>query len=82
MTVKDVIGSLEQLRAGEKSSNDPLHVAANLSEINLKRIKHSKPGGTWRDWPENLRAECHKRTRGNHTLQFMVVWNGISQHQR
>ncbi|MDH0711335.1 DNA cytosine methyltransferase [Acinetobacter johnsonii] len=64
VTVKDVIGSLKQLRAGEKSSNDPLHVAANLSEINLKRIKHSKPGGTWRDWPENLRAECHKKDSG------------------
>lgn len=42
VTVKDTIGSLEQLRAGEKSNNDPLHVAANLSEINLKKNKAFK----------------------------------------
>lgn len=64
VTVKDVIGTLEKLRAGQKSINDPLHASANLSEINLKRIQHSKPGGTWRDWPETLRAECHKKDSG------------------
>lgn len=64
VTVKDVIGTLEKLRAGQKSINDPLHASANLSEINLKRIQHSKPGGTWRDWPEELRAECHKKDSG------------------
>ena len=35
-----------------------------LSEINLKRIQASKQGGTWRDWPEDLRTECHKRASG------------------
>lgn len=64
VTVKDVIGRLEKLNAGEKSIKDPLHTSANLSEINLKRIQHSKPGGTWRDWPEALRAECHKKDSG------------------
>lgn len=64
VTVKDVIGNLEKLKAGGKSAQDPLHAAANLSEINLKRIKHSRPGGTWRDWPESLRAECHKKESG------------------
>lgn len=64
VTVKDAIANLEPLKAGEKSRLDPLHAASNLSELNLKRIKASRPGGTWRDWPEDLRAECHKRESG------------------
>lgn len=64
VTVKEIIGNLEHLKAGEKSAQDPLHIAANLSEINMKRIQASKQGGTWRDWPEELRAECHKKPSG------------------
>ncbi len=64
ITVREVIANLQPLVAGQKSINDPLHLAANLSEINLKRIKHSIPGGTWRDWPEDLRANCHKKESG------------------
>lgn len=64
ITVREVISSLEPLKAGDKSNNDHLHVASKLSETNLKRIRASKPGGTWRDWPEELRAECHKKESG------------------
>lgn len=64
ITVKEVIGELEPLSAGESSKKDPLHKASNLSELNLKRIKCSIPGGTWRDWPEDLRADCHKKDSG------------------
>jgi DNA (cytosine-5)-methyltransferase 1 len=63
-TVRDVLGKLEPLRAGEGSSTDSLHQAATLSPLNLKRIKVSKQGGTWRDWPQNLVAECHKKLSG------------------
>jgi len=27
-------------------------------------MRASKPGGTWRDWPKNLVAECHKKQSG------------------
>jgi DNA (cytosine-5)-methyltransferase 1 len=63
-TVKDVIGELPRIDAGEANPNDPLHVAASLSPLNLERIKISKPGGTWRDWPEDLRAACHRKKSG------------------
>jgi DNA (cytosine-5)-methyltransferase 1 len=43
---------------------DPLHVASRLSSKNIERVKVSKPGGTWRDWPERLIAPCHKRDSG------------------
>ena len=63
-TVRQAIAALEPLQAGEADLDDPLHTAPALSEINLRRIRASKPGGTWRDWPKNLRAPCHKRQSG------------------
>lgn len=63
-TVKQAIGRLAPIGAGEFLKHDRLHTAATLTEINLKRIRSSKPGGTWRDWPEELVAECHKDKRG------------------
>ncbi|WP_233864646.1 DNA cytosine methyltransferase [Paraburkholderia adhaesiva] len=63
-TVKQAIGHLRPLSAGESAPRDKLHVTATLSEKNLKRIKASKPGGTWRDWPKHLIAKCHRAESG------------------
>jgi DNA (cytosine-5)-methyltransferase 1 len=64
VTVKQAIGKLQHLRAGETSSRDPLHTSARLSDLNLERIRASRPGGTWRDWPKKLVAKCHRRETG------------------
>jgi DNA (cytosine-5)-methyltransferase 1 len=64
VTVREAIAALPPLSAGEASAQDPLHVSSALSEINLRRIRQSRPGGTWRDWPESLRADCHRRSTG------------------
>lgn len=64
LTVRETIAHLPKLNAGEACQNDPLHRASSLSSTNLKRIRASKPGGSWRDWPAELVAECHKRTSG------------------
>lgn len=63
-TAQDAIKDLPSLKAGEIDKNDPLHQCSMLSPLNLERIKQSKPGGTWMDWPEDLRAECHKKESG------------------
>lgn len=63
-TVRQAIGSLRALSAGEAAPQDKLHVTSTLSDKNLKRIKISKPGGTWRDWPEHLVADCHRAESG------------------
>lgn len=63
-TVREVISELRKLEAGESDPNDNLHVTSALSPINIARIKASKPGGTWRDWPEDLIANCHKSKSG------------------
>ncbi|MDP8219538.1 MAG: DNA (cytosine-5-)-methyltransferase [Candidatus Theseobacter exili] len=64
-TTKDAIGHLPKLKNGEKSKSDPLHFTTELSEINIKRIEASQPNGTWLDWNEELRLECHKKSTGN-----------------
>jgi DNA (cytosine-5)-methyltransferase 1 len=65
VTVRDVIADLPAIEAGKSALNDRLHVSASLSDLNLERIRHSKPGGTWRDWPKELVAACHNRSTGN-----------------
>lgn len=62
--VGDAIGHLPSLKAGERSSQDRLHACAGLTGKNLDRIKFSRQGGTWRDWPEELRANCHSKSSG------------------
>lgn len=64
LTVRDAIEHLPPLAAGEVDEKDPLHRCSSLSALNMKRIKASKPGGSWRDWPESLIAACHKKSTG------------------
>ena len=63
-TVRQAIGSLPKLEAGQTDPVDPLHKARSLTEINLKRIRASHPGGTWHDWPKQLRSPCHQVASG------------------
>jgi DNA (cytosine-5)-methyltransferase 1 len=63
-TVKDALDGLPPLSQGEADVRDPLHAASRLSELNLQRVRASRPGGTWRDWPEQLVAHCHRKQSG------------------
>ena len=63
-TVRQAIGNLPKLEAGQTNSDDPLHTARNLTKVNLQRIKSSKPGGTWREWDEKLLPNCYKKSSG------------------
>ncbi|MEY8241324.1 MAG: DNA cytosine methyltransferase [Cycloclasticus sp.] len=80
VTLKEAIGSLPRLQAGKTNKVDSLHRAAGLSDINIKRIKASKPGGTWKDWPLELQAECHKRDSGKKytSVYGRMRWNELS----
>ena len=62
--VKEAIGNLEPLMAGEVSDSDPLHRSRNLRTVNLHRIRHSTEGGSWREWPSRLILRCHKKECG------------------
>jgi DNA (cytosine-5)-methyltransferase 1 len=63
-TVRETIGALKKLAAGEADPADRLHRARSVNDINLQRLRASRPGGTWRDWPKELRAKCHRKESG------------------
>lgn len=63
-TVRDAIGGLPPLSNGDAFHSDAMHAASKLSLLNVERIRASRPGGTWRDWPEHLVAACHRKETG------------------
>lgn len=79
-TVKQTIGRLPKLQHGESDENDLLHTARRLTPVNLQRMKASQPGGTWRDWPEELLAPCHRKASGVSFQAFYgrMTWDSPS----
>ena len=63
-TVRSWLGGLEEINAGDQDPEDRLHKSRNLMQRNIDRWKASSPGGTWRDWPEDLVLTCHKKESG------------------
>ncbi len=63
-TVRMAIGGLPPIQDGEICDSDLLHRSSRLSRINKMRIRQSVQGGTWRDWDENLKLDCHNRKTG------------------
>lgn len=64
ISVRDAIGNLTPIIAGQTDDNDKLHRSSKLTELNLKRIRSSKPGGTWKDWDPSLLPNCYKKISG------------------
>lgn len=64
VTVRDVIGNLPALNAGDSCPSDSLHKCTLLSDQNIRRMKATPYGGGWKDWPIELRLECHKKQSG------------------
>ncbi|MEZ8792520.1 DNA cytosine methyltransferase [Vibrio splendidus] len=65
VTLREAISHLPPIKAGSQHRSDPLHMSSRLSDLNMRRMKASRPGGTWKDWPEDLVAACHKKSSGN-----------------
>lgn len=79
-TVKDTIAKLPPIDAGMAHDTDFLHKAAGLSEINLKRIRQSTAGGSWRDWGEDIKLSCHKKDSGKTypSVYGRMKWNDLA----
>jgi DNA (cytosine-5)-methyltransferase 1 len=79
-TVRDEIGHLPALRHGEVSRTDSLHCASRLSPLNAQRIVAAKPGGTWRDWDDELVADCHRveKGKGYSSVYGRMSWSSPS----
>ncbi len=56
------------------------HVAPALAQVNLERLKHIKPGGSWRDIPhELLPAGMQRARRSDHTRRYgRLTRDGLS----
>lgn len=76
-TVRQTIGDLPAIPAGGTDVDDPLHRSSELSSGNLDRIRASQPGGSWKDWSQDLVTECHKKPsgKGYSSVYGRMVWD-------
>jgi DNA (cytosine-5)-methyltransferase 1 len=79
-TVRESIEGLPGVAAGARNQDDIMHSAAGLSEKNLRRIRSSVPGGTWRDWDDSLKLKCHKKGSGKTYMSIYgrMTWDAPS----
>lgn len=66
-TVRDWIGDLPAIAAGGEDPDVKNHRAADLSAINLERIKATPEGGGRSSWPERLWLNCHSGGYNGHS---------------
>lgn len=78
--VGKIIKNLPKLKAGEVSEKDSIHKTQNLSPLNIKRIKQSKPNGSWKDWDKKLLPDCYKKKSGSTytTVYGRASWDSVS----
>jgi len=81
-TVRDTISGMDEPvtfseareRGGAQMFN--WHVVRQLSRANIERLRMSRPGGGWRDFPEELRAPCHRDGyRGFSNVYGRMSWD-------
>lgn len=73
-TVQDWIETLPALDAGHSDPRDPIHRAARLSQLNLKRIAATPEGGDRRAWPDDLWLDCHRVHEGHTDVYGRLAW--------
>lgn len=80
VSVKEAIGALPAIGAGDMDESDPLHQTSELSPLNMERMLASRPGGTWRDWKPELVALCHRKKTGRTypSVYGRMEWNAPS----
>ena len=64
-TIREWIEDLPPLEAGDIDPNDTNHRAAGLGDLNMRRIKALKEGGSRSDWPDELWLDCHRKNQGH-----------------
>ena len=78
VSVKEAIGDLPELEAGESSGDVPDHVCRNLSDINIRRLEYLKAGDPnfgLADAPSgDLSLACHRRLEGTGKRGFGDVY--------
>lgn len=75
VTVRQAIASLPALKAGTAASSDRLHRSRAVGDTNLRRLRATREGGSWKDWDEDLKLACHKKEGGK---SFRAVYGRMS----
>jgi DNA (cytosine-5)-methyltransferase 1 len=75
VTVRETIGGLPRLAAGERSAEDPYHRARRHSELVVRRLQAVPEGGDRRDLPPDLRLRCHENHNGHHDVYGRMWWD-------
>lgn len=80
LTVGDVIRNLPPIKAGEGCPTDPLHRAIALTPLNMRRMKATPYGGSWKNWPDELVLACHKKNNGKSygSVYGRMIWEAPS----
>lgn len=74
-TVRDWIGDLPKIAAGEEHPHINDHRAAKLSSLNIKRIQATPEGGGHRNWPDHLLLSCHRKSGGYTDVYGRMSWD-------
>ncbi len=78
-TVRQAIDDLLPIKAGQKLETDAMHMSANLSELNIKRMKQTPhDGGDRLSWSDDLVLECHKNFEGHRDVYGRMRWDSPS----
>jgi DNA (cytosine-5)-methyltransferase 1 len=75
VTVRETIGGLPGLAAGERAAEDPYHRARRHSELNLRRLRAVPEGGGRRDLPAELQLKCHEDHDGHYDVYGRMWWD-------
>lgn len=79
VTVREAIGTLPPLNAGEKDRSIPNHEAPMHSKRILKLISAiPKNGGTIRDLPRDFWLRCHLRHEGYKDVYGRLRWDDVA----
>jgi DNA (cytosine-5)-methyltransferase 1 len=79
-TVRDAIGGLPKIQAGKPCPTDRLHVTRGLTPKNMKRLRATTEGGSWKDWDRSLQLACHKKKGGKsfRSVYGRMTWDAPS----
>lgn len=75
-TVRDAIGSLPPLSAGERDPNDAMHITSKHRAETLNILRHiPKDGGSRRSLPAGIGPACHTRVDGFRDVYGRLWWD-------
>ncbi len=75
-TVRQAIGQLPSIKAGESYPKIPNHQAAEVTLVNLERLKHTpRNGGDRSAWPRKLILKCHSGSKGHEDVYGRMRWD-------